>query len=161
MWALVFEAPPADRRAVPAPCVDAMDSTFAQAPGVSCRWDALRLSEAAAAGLGAVGPRARAGGGCFLGRQRGPVWEEEQALGHAQALEKVAADDEPVKHLAPQALWAVKHGVEGEGEQLDHRQQVGQAGLAVAEVPLEMVALAQEEVDGLVLLRCEHRNLAN
>ena len=78
-----------------------------------------------------------------------------------QVLEEVAARDEPRAGLTPQAAQAVEHGVEGEGQQVDHRQQVGQAFGAVPEVVLEMVALAREAVETFVLDKCELRRNVN
>ena len=93
--------------------------------------------------------------------QRGPVREIAVLCQGLQVAEEVASRDEPGPGLVPQAVQAVEHGVEGEGEQVDHRQQVGQTGLAVPEVVLQVVALAREAVEGLVFDKCELRSYVN
>ena len=50
----------------------------------------------------------------------------------------------------PQAAQAVQHAVEGEGQEVEHHQQVGQAVGTMAEIVLQVVALARQAVESLI-----------
>ena len=69
-------------------------------------------------------------------QHRGPVREQDPTRGDPQVLEEGAPGAELDTRPAPQVAEAVEHGVEGEGQQVEHRQQVRQAVRPVSKVLL-------------------------
>ena len=70
--------------------------------------------------------------------------EAEVVRQDPELLEEIASGPEPVADLAPQLAGAVEHAVEGEREPVEHREQLGEAVGAVAEVGFEIVAVARQ-----------------
>ena len=67
-------------------------------------------------------------------QHRGPVREQDEARGALQKFEEGPPGAQRDPRPAPQVAEAVEHGVEGEGQHVEHRQQVRQAVLPVSEV---------------------------
>ena len=86
-----------------------------------------------------------------LGEQARPVREPVPLRQTAQIIEEVAACAGIVAALPPQAPHAVQQRVQREGEQVESGEQIGQAPAAVPEIVLEIVALAGQAMEGLVL----------
>ena len=76
--------------------------------------------------------------GSGVGIKLGPGYG---ASGDAQVLQEVAAGVQLLRELVPQAVQAVEHGVDGEGQQVEHHQLIGEASLARSQVALEPAAL--------------------
>lgn len=84
-------------------------------------------------------------------QQRGPVREPEHLREHAQLVEEAAAGAGLAPALLPQVGDAIQDLVQREGEQVQRREQVRQTVLAVPEVVLEVVAVARQAIEGLIL----------
>ena len=74
-----------------------------------------------------------------------------QVLGqHGQVGEEVASGYEFFPGFLPQPAHLVADGVDGEGDEVEHQQHVGQAFVAVSEVVFEVVSVVLEFVEGFV-----------
>ena len=65
----------------------------------------------------------------------------------SQAFKEAPPRAHAVAQLAPQAPQAVRHGVQLERQQVERREQVRQAVLAMPEVVLEVLAVPAEITD--------------
>ena len=76
---------------------------------------------------------------------------EVQVLGHhGQVGEEIASGNEFFAGFLPQPAHLVADGVEGEGDEVEHQQHVGQAFAAVSEVVFKVVSVVLEFVEGFV-----------
>ena len=76
---------------------------------------------------------------------------EVQVLGHhGQVGEEIASGDEFFAGFLPQPAHLVADGVDGEGDEVEHQQHVGQAFVAVSKVVFEVVSVVLEFVEGFV-----------
>ena len=66
-------------------------------------------------------------------------------------VEELAAGAELLPGGAPEFVGDVADGVNGEGQQVQGRQDGGEVALAVTEIVLDVVSLGLENVEGLVL----------
>ncbi len=85
------------------------------------------------------------------GEQGLPVREDDVCRDGAQVLEESVPVTAGGDGGAPGEDTEIGGGVEGEGEQVEADQEVGQGLLAVAEAVLEVVSPGLEDVEGLVL----------
>ena len=83
-------------------------------------------------------------------QQRLPVLEVQVLGYHGQVGEEVASGDAFFPGVLPEPAHLVVDGVDGEGDEVEHQQHVGQAFVAVSEVVLEVVFVVLEFVEGFV-----------
>lgn len=66
-------------------------------------------------------------------------------------FEQADAGSDPLSGLLSPGLGEVAHGVQGKGQEVEHDQHAGQVLLAMAEVAFQVVPLALEDIEGLIL----------
>ena len=80
-----------------------------------------------------------------------PGGKDQERGDGREIVEELAAGAELLPGGAPEFVGDVADGVNGEGQQVQSRQDGGEVALAVTEIVLDVVSLGLENVEGLVL----------